>query len=33
MYLTLGDAVLSDKDVIGIFDMDATTVSVRTREF
>ena len=33
MYLTLGDTVLSDKSIIGIFDMDATTVSVRTREF
>ena len=33
MYVTLGDAVLSDRDVVGVFDMDATTVSVRTRDF
>jgi len=33
MYITLGTEVFSDRDVIGIFDMDATTVSVRTRDF
>ena len=33
MYITLGDSVLSDRDVVGVFDMDATTVSVRTRDF
>ena len=33
MYVILGDAVISDKDVVGVFDMDATTVSVRTRDF
>ena len=33
MYITLGDSVISDKDIIGVFDMDATTVSKRTRDF
>ena len=33
MYITLGTEVFSDRDVVGIFDMDATTVSVRTRDF
>ena len=33
MYITLGSEVFSDKDMIGVFDMDATTVSVRTRDF
>ena len=33
MYVTIGSEVISDKDVVGVFDMDATTVSVRTRDF
>ena len=33
MYVILGDAVISDGEVVGVFDMDATTVSVRTRDF
>ena len=33
MYITLGTEVFSDRDVVGIFDMDATTVSKRTRDF
>ena len=33
MYVLLGDSVISDRDVVGVFDMDATTVSVRTRDF
>lgn len=34
MYLYCGgDAVVCDKDVVGIFDMDNTTVSAHTREF
>ena len=34
MYLHLGqDRVVNDKEIIGIFDMDSTTVSKITREF
>ena len=34
MYFHLGhDYILNDKDVIGIFDLDTTTVSVKTRKF
>ena len=34
MYFHLGqDYILNDRDVIGIFDMDTTTVSARTRKF
>lgn len=34
MYLHLGaDKVVRSKDIIGIFDMDTSTVSKRTREF
>lgn len=34
MYLHLGmDTVVKDEDIIGIFDMDSTTVSKRTRDF
>jgi hypothetical protein len=34
MYLHLGcDAVILQNDVVGIFDLDATTVSARTRDY
>lgn len=34
MYLHLGqDTVVNTKDIIGVFDLDTTTVSKRTREF
>ena len=34
MYLHLGsNAIVFTKDIIGIFDMDKTTVSARTRNF
>ena len=34
MYLHLGqDTVVSSKNIIGIFDLDATTVSKATRDF
>lgn len=33
MYMILGDSVISDKDIIGVFDMDQTTVSSKTRNF
>lgn len=34
MYLHLGnDKVVNDKDIVGIFDMDNTTVSAKTRKF
>ncbi len=34
MYIDLGhEAVIKDKDIIGIFDLDTSTVSQRTREF
>ncbi len=34
MYLDLGqDAVISDKNIIGIFDLDTSTVSKKTREY
>ncbi len=34
MYLYLGgDAVVRGEDVVGIFDMDNTTISKHTREF
>lgn len=34
MYIDLGhDAVIRDKDIIGIFDLDTSTVSQRTRDF
>lgn len=34
MYMDLGqDAVVSDKDIIGIFDLDTSTVSKKTREY
>lgn len=34
MYLHLGnDMVINTKDLIGIFDMDNTTVSPKTRDF
>lgn len=34
MYLFLGqDTVVNDKDIIGIFDIDTTTVSKKTRDF
>ena len=33
MYIELGqDAVIGDKDIIGIFDLDTATVSKKTRE-
>ena len=34
MYLDIGkDMAVRDKSIIGIFDMDNTTTSLRTREF
>ena len=34
MYIDLGhEAVIKDKDIIGIFDLDTSTVSQRTRDF
>ena len=34
MYITLGNSSLvRDKEVVGIFDLDATTLSIRTRDF
>ena len=34
MYLHLGkDTVIKDEDIIGIFDLDTSTVSERTKEF
>lgn len=33
MYTLLGDTVVCDRDIIGIFDMDQTTVSGKTRDF
>lgn len=34
MYLDLGEhTAILQKDIIGVFDMDATTVSKKTREF
>lgn len=34
MYLNIGqDTVITDKDVLGIFDLDNTTVSKSTREY
>ncbi len=34
MYIELGqDAVISDKDIIGIFDLDTSTVSKKTRDY
>ena len=34
MYIDLGpDAVIRDKDIIGVFDLDTSTVSQRTRDF
>lgn len=34
MYLHLGqDTIIREKDIIGIFDLDNTTVSKKTREF
>lgn len=34
MYIDLGqNAVISDKDVIGIFDLDTSTVSKKTRDY
>ena len=34
MYLFLGqDTVVNDKDIIGIFDIDTTTVSKKSRDF
>ena len=34
MYLHLGqETVVNEKEVIGIFDLDTTTVSLKTREF
>lgn len=34
MYIDLGaNAVISDKSVIGIFDLDSSTVSKKTRDF
>lgn len=33
MYFRLGEELLSDREVIGVFDMDGTTVSARTRDF
>ncbi len=34
MYLNIGqDTVISDKNILGIFDMDNTTVSKSTREY
>lgn len=34
MYVYLGgNAVVKDKDIIGIFDIDKTTVSKKTRDF
>ena len=34
MYLSIGnDMAVRDSDIIGIFDMDNTTTSKRTREF
>ena len=33
MYFRLENEYISDREVIGVFDMDSTTVSVRTRDF
>ena len=34
MYLNIGqDTVISDKNILGIFDLDNTTVSKSTREY
>ena len=34
MYIHLGeDTVVSSEDIIGIFDLDSTTVSMKTREY
>lgn len=34
MYLHLGgDTVIIDKDILGIFDIDTTTVSKKTRDY
>ncbi len=34
MYIDLGpDAVIRDKEIIGVFDLDTSTVSQRTRDF
>ena len=34
MYLNIGpDTVISDKNILGIFDLDNTTVSKATREY
>ena len=34
MYIQLGeDTVVSSEDIIGIFDLDSTTVSMKTREY
>ena len=34
MYIHLGqDTVVKEKDIIGIFDLESTTISKKTREF
>ncbi len=34
MYINIGqDTVITDKDILGIFDLDNTTVSKSTREY
>ena len=33
MYLTLGQKIVKERDVVGIFDLDTATVSKRTRDF
>ncbi len=34
MYLNLGnDIAVSKKDIIGIFDLDSSTISLKTREY
>ena len=33
MYYNLGNYVIDDEDIIGIFDLDITSQSLRTREF
>ena len=34
MYIHLGqETVVNEKDIIGIFDLESTTISKRTREF
>ena len=33
MYINIGDKAIRKKDIVAIFDMDSSTVSVNTRNF